>query len=189
MTGGEYIMNRFSREEMLIGKNNLEKLNKSHIAVFGIGGVGSYVCEALARAGVGTLTLIDNDVVNHTNINRQLIALESSVGKLKTAVMKNRILDINPKAIVNEINKFYLPDIKDEFPLIEYDYIVDCIDTVSGKVSLIERADILGKKIISCMGTGNKIHGEMLEMIFLPKISALSINDTFPLTVSIQSTI
>ena len=164
-------MTRFSREEMLIGKSKLEKLNNSHVAVFGIGGVGSYVCEALARAGVGTLTLIDNDVVSTSNINRQLIALESSIGKKKTAVMKERILDINPEAIVFEINKFYLPEVEAEFPLDKYDYIVDCIDTVSGKMSLIERARAMDKKIISCMGTGNKIHAEMLEIADISETS------------------
>ena len=157
-------MNRFEREETLIGEENFNKLRAIHVAVFGIGGVGGYVCEALARAGVGKITLVDHDVVSESNINRQIIALGSTIGRLKTSVMKERITDINPGAIVNEINTFYLPENADDFPISSFDYIVDCIDTVSGKISLIEMANKYNISIISCMGTGNKIHGEKLKI-------------------------
>ena len=153
-------MDRFSREKTLIGEEKFDILTSAHVAVFGIGGVGGYVCEALARAGIGEFTLIDNDDVSETNINRQIIALSSTIGKLKTTVMKERIEDINPSCIVHENNMFYLPENANEFPLNSFDYIVDCIDTVSGKISLIESANRLNIRIISCMGTGNKLHGE-----------------------------
>lgn len=157
-------MDRFSREKTLIGEEKFDILTSAHVAVFGIGGVGGYVCEALARAGIGEFTLIDNDDVSETNINRQIIALSSTIGKLKTTVMKERIEDINPSCIVHENNMFYLPENANEFPLNSFDYIVDCIDTVSGKISLIESANRLNIRIISCMGTGNKIHGEKLKI-------------------------
>lgn len=164
-------MNRFSREEMLLGAEAMEKLKNAHVAVFGIGGVGSYVCEALVRAGVGNLTLIDNDVVSETNINRQLVALESTVGVAKTKVMADRINDINPNANVSAVNMFYLPENAEDFPLDGYTYIVDCIDTVSGKLSLIERAYNSGINIISSMGTGNKLYGEKLKISDIYKTS------------------
>ena len=157
-------MDRFSREKTLIGEEKFDILTSAHVAVFGIGGVGGYVCEALARAGIGEFTLIDNDDVSETNINRQIIALSSTIGKLKTTVMKERIEDINPSCIVHENNMFYLPENAHEFPLNSFDYIVDCIDTVSGKISLIESANRLNIRIISCMGTGNKLHGEKLKI-------------------------
>lgn len=157
-------MDRFSREKTLIGEEKFDILTSAHVAVFGIGGVGGYVCEALARAGIGEFTLIDNDDVSETNINRQIIAFSSTIGKLKTTVMKERIEDINPSCIVHENNMFYLPENANEFPLNSFDYIVDCIDTVSGKISLIESANRLNIRIISCMGTGNKIHGERLKI-------------------------
>lgn len=157
-------MDRFSREKTLIGEEKFDILTSAHVAVFGIGGVGGYVCEALARAGIGEFTLIDNDDVSETNINRQIIALSSTIGKLKTTVMKERIEDINPSCIVHENNMFYLPENANEIPLNSFDYIVDCIDTVSGKISLIESANRLNIRIISCMGTGNKIHGEKLKI-------------------------
>ena len=157
-------MDRFSREKTLIGEEKFDILTSAHVAVFGIGGVGGYVCEALARAGIGEFTLIDNDDVSETNINRQIIALSSTIGKLKTTVMKERIEDINPSCIVHENNMFYLPENANEFPLNSFDYIVDCIDTVSGKISLIESANRLNIRIISCMGTGNKLHGEKLKI-------------------------
>ena len=161
---GDVFMERFIREKMIIGDDAFYKINNSHIAVFGIGGVGSYVCEALARAGVGELTLVDNDIVSKSNINRQLVALSSTIGQYKTTVMKHRINDINPYISVNEIKKFYLPENESDFPLDNYDYVIDCIDTVSAKLSLAERCTKSNIKIISSMGTGNKIHGEMLEI-------------------------
>ena len=133
-------MNRFNREKTLIGEENFSLLKSAHIAVFGIGGVGGYVSEALARAGVGEITLVDNDVVSETNINRQIVALDSTVGKLKTSVMKERIKDINPSCTVHEINTFYLPENSHEFPINNFDYIVDCIDSVRTKLALCEYA-------------------------------------------------
>lgn len=148
---------KFSRTQMLIGEAKLKKLSDCRVAVFGIGGVGGYVVEALIRAGVGAIDLIDNDTVSVSNINRQIIALNSTVGKLKTEVMRERILDINPEAKVNCINKFVLAENINEFDFSEYDYIIDAIDTVSGKLAIIEKAYFLGKPVISSMGTGNKL--------------------------------
>lgn len=147
--------NIFLRSEMLYGKNSTDILNKSKVAVFGIGGVGSYTAEALARCGVGNLTLIDNDTVSYTNINRQLVALHSTVGKLKTDVMAQRIRDINPNCNVSSVNMFYTSE--SNFDLSEYDYIVDAIDTVSSKIHLAVVAQEQNIPIISCMGAGNKL--------------------------------
>lgn len=163
-------MERFSREIMLIGQERFDKLSSAHIAVFGIGGVGSYVCEALARAGIGKMTLIDNDCVSNTNINRQLVALESTVGLPKTKVMADRILDINPACEINTVNEFYLPEKAEDFHL-DYDYVIDCIDTVSGKLSLIERCYNGKIRIISCMGTGNKLNASLLKISDIFKTS------------------
>lgn len=147
---------RFSRTKMLLGEENMEKLKCSRIAIFGLGGVGGHCAEALARCGVGHLSLIDNDTVSVTNINRQLIALSSTVGRLKTEVMRERILDINPDVDIKVFNTFYLPENADSIPLNEYDFIIDAIDTVSAKVELALRAQQYGINIISSMGTGNK---------------------------------
>ena len=162
---------KFSRIRMLIGDDGLRKLNASHVAVFGIGGVGGFVCEALARAGVGKFTLVDNDTVSESNINRQIIALTSTVGKSKTQAMKERIGDINPDANVSCINKFVLPENIDEFDFLGYDYIVDAIDTVSGKLAIIEKAYFLGKPVISSMGTGNKLDPTRFEIADINKTS------------------
>ena len=162
---------KFSRTEMLIGPEAIEKLRDSRVAVFGIGGVGGFVCEALARAGVGSFDLIDNDTVSQSNINRQIIALTSTVGRPKTEVMLERILDINPDAKVNCINKFVLPENIDEFDFIAYDYIVDAIDTVSGKLAIIEKAYSLGKPVISSMGTGNKLDPTKFQITDINKTS------------------
>ncbi len=147
---------RFSRMEMLFGEEKMNKLSQSRIAVFGLGGVGGHAAEALARCGIGHFALIDNDTVSLSNINRQTIALSSTVEKLKTEVMRERILDINPNADVKIFNMFYLPENADDFPLSEYDFIIDAIDTVSAKIELAVRAENLGVNIISSMGTGNK---------------------------------
>lgn len=149
--------NRFSRTEMLLGEPAIDRLKNARVAVFGVGGVGGYVVEALARSGVGTLDLIDNDTVNLTNINRQIIALESTVGRYKVDVAKERVLDINPEAKVNVYRTFYLPETAGEFQFEDYDYVVDAIDTVTGKLMLVEQAKAAGTPIISSMGAGNKL--------------------------------
>ena len=145
------------RTRALVGEEAVRRLSSSKIYVFGIGGVGGYVCEALARAGVGRLVLVDKDEVSVTNINRQLIALTSSVGKLKTEVMKERIVSINPEAEVTCINEFYLPNNSDSIDFSDADYAVDAVDTVSAKIEIIKRAKEWGVPVISCMGTGNKL--------------------------------
>lgn len=154
---------------MLIGKESLEKLASSRVAVFGVGGVGGFVAEALARAGVGKIDLIDNDTVSPSNINRQIIALLSTVGKLKTEVMRERILDINLDAKVECINKFVLPENINEFNFSQYDYVVDAIDTVSGKIAIIEKAYGEGIPVISSMGTGNKLDPTKFEIADINK--------------------
>jgi tRNA A37 threonylcarbamoyladenosine dehydratase len=163
--------NQFSRTKMLIGDEALRKLHNSSVAIFGIGGVGGYVAEALARAGVGTLDLIDNDTVNITNLNRQIIALHSTIGKYKVEVAKERINDINPRIIVNTYKTFFTPETTKEFDFSKYDYIVDAIDTVSGKIELVEVANKYNIKIVSSMGAGNKLHPEMFEIADIYKTS------------------
>lgn len=154
---------------MLIGAVALEKLKQKRVAVFGVGGVGGYVVEALARAGVGAIDLIDNDVVSVSNINRQIIALSSTVGKRKTEVMAERIKDINPDIKVTVHNLFYLPETPFDFSV--YDYVVDAIDTVSGKLSIIERATAGHIPVISSMGTGNKLGNAPFEVADISKTS------------------
>lgn len=161
----------FSRTEMLIGKTATQKLQNSRVAVFGVGGVGGYVAEALARCGVGMIDLIDNDRISESNINRQIIALSSTVGMIKTEVMKSRILDINSAAEVNTFNLFVLPENIDSLDLTVYDYIVDAIDTVSGKLAIIEKAYCLGIPVISSMGTGNKLDPTKFEITDIYKTS------------------
>ncbi len=155
---------QFARTELLLGKEAMDRLQKSHVAVFGIGGVGGYVVEALARSGVGGLDLIDHDKVSLTNINRQIIATLDTVGKDKVDVMKERILSINPDAAVNVSKCFYLPETADLFDLRKYSYVVDAVDTVTAKIELIMRAGKAGVPIISCMGTGNKLEPARLEI-------------------------
>jgi len=145
------------RTGMLIGEEALEKLAASRVAVFGVGGVGGYVTEALARSGVGALDLIDHDTVAESNLNRQIIALRSTIGRYKVDVMKERIADIHPDCTVRTHNIFYLPETEAQFDFTEYDYVVDAIDTVAGKLSLIEHAQAAGTPIISAMGAGNKL--------------------------------
>ncbi len=148
---------RYDRMEMICGRDAMAALRNSRVAVFGIGGVGGYVTEALARCGVGTLDLIDHDTVDITNLNRQIIALESTVGLAKVEAAKARIADIDPKITVNTYQCFYLPEEKDRFDFTQYDYIVDAIDTVTAKLALIEEAERADTPIISSMGTGNRI--------------------------------
>lgn len=157
-------MNEFSRFEMLVGLPKVQKLKNCHIAVFGLGGVGSFVVEALARSGVGKLTLIDNDTISITNINRQLFALHSTIGMKKTQVAKNRVLDINPNCEVYTIDEFYLPENADIFFNDNYDYIIDAIDTVTSKLDLAVRCYKNNIPLISCMGTGNKLDASLFEI-------------------------
>ena len=150
------MQDQFSRTRLLFGPEGMEKLKNSHVAVFGIGGVGGYAVEALARSGIGALDLIDDDKVCLTNVNRQLYATRSTVGRYKVEVAEERIRDINPDCRVRAWKTFYMPDTQDQFDFTEYDYIVDAIDTVKGKLTLVEAAKAAGTPIISCMGAGNK---------------------------------
>ena len=150
-------MNTFLRSEMLLGKENMERLKAARVAIFGVGGVGGYVAESLARTGVGNFVLVDSDTVDITNINRQIIALHSTVGRPKVEVMKERILDINPDANVEIRKCFYLPDNAHEFDFTEYSYVVDAVDTVTAKLSIIMRAKECDTPVISSMGAGNKM--------------------------------
>ena len=154
----------FTRTEMLLGTENMEKLKNAHIAVFGLGGVGGHTVEALARSGVGHFTLFDSDTVAESNLNRQIIATVETIGKQKTEAMKNRILSINPSAKIITHDIFYLPENADKFDLSEYSYIVDAIDTVSAKLELVVRAQNLSVPIISSMGTGNKLDPTQLKV-------------------------
>lgn len=154
----------FQRTGLLLGEEGLQKLEESRIAVFGIGGVGGYVVEALVRSGVGELDIIDKDTVDITNLNRQIIATRSSVGKYKVDVMEERILDINPECKVHKYKCFYLPETKDEFDFSNYDYVVDAVDTVTAKLQLIEQAKEARVPIISSMGAGNKLNPALFQV-------------------------
>ena len=155
---------KFSRFELLIGNDKMETLKNKKVIIFGVGGVGGYVAEALIRSGINNITIVDNDVVDITNLNRQIIATLDTVNKDKVEVMKKRMLSINDEANITALKKYYSPDNSDEFKLDEYDYIVDCIDTITSKIDLICKADKLNIKIISAMGAGNKINPAMLEV-------------------------
>lgn len=163
--------NQFTRTEMLLGSEAVHKLKQCRIAVFGIGGVGGYTVEALARSGVGTLDLIDNDTVSLTNINRQIIALHSTIGMYKTEAAKARLLDINPNIKINIYNTFFTRENCEEFDFSQYDYIVDAIDTVSGKIELAVQADKANVPIISSMGAGNKLDPTRFEVSDIYKTS------------------
>jgi tRNA A37 threonylcarbamoyladenosine dehydratase len=165
------MLHQFSRTELLIGEEALDKLKQSKVAVFGIGGVGSYTVEGLVRSGVGKLVLIDDDCVCLTNINRQLLATRKTVGRAKVEVMKERILEINPDVEVTIFQKFYMPDTASELIFDDYDYIVDAIDTVTGKIDLIEKAKAKNIPIISCMGAGNKLDPTKFEVADIYKTS------------------
>lgn len=165
------MIEQFSRTEMLIGKNALATLKKSRVAVFGAGGVGGYVIEALARSGVGAIDIIDNDTVSVSNINRQIIALRSTIGLLKTEVVKKRVEDINPECKVTVYETFVLPENIDTFDFGKYDYVVDAIDTVSGKLAIIEKAYNEGVPVISSMGTGNKLDPTKFSVTDISKTS------------------
>lgn len=165
------MLNQFSRTELLLGKEAMDILQSSRVAVFGVGGVGGYVVEALARSGVGTLDLIDDDKVCLTNINRQIIATTKTIGKDKVEVMRDRILDINPKAAVNVHKCFYLPETRGEFDFREYSYVVDAVDTVTAKIDLVLQAEEAGTPIISSMGAGNKLDPAGFEVADIYKTS------------------
>ncbi len=162
--GFDYIMNQFSRTELLFGKEAMNKIAAAHIAVFGIGGVGGYTAEALARSGVGTLTLVDDDRICLTNINRQIFATTKTVGSFKTDAAEERLKDINPRIIIIKRKCFYTSENASEFDFSEYDYIVDAVDTVSAKLALAENAQNAGVPIISCMGAGNKLEPTRFEV-------------------------
>ena len=165
------MLKQFSRSAILLGEGGVEKLTLSRVAVFGIGGVGGYCAEALARAGVGAIDLIDNDRVTETNLNRQIIALKSTVGRYKTEVMKERIADINPLCKVECFNVFFSDTCGDMPDFSVYDYVVDAIDTVSGKIEIISRAKRAGTPVISCMGAGNKLDPTRFEVADIDKTS------------------
>lgn len=162
---------RFSRTERIFGADGMEKLKNAHIAVFGVGGVGSYIAEALARSGVGHISLIDSDDVDITNLNRQIEALSDTVGKPKAEVMRERILQINPECEVTVHNCFFLPENSSEFDFTKYDHVADAVDTVTAKIELVMKAQREGVPIISCMGTGNKLCPAMLEVSDIYKTS------------------
>ncbi len=165
------MLNQFSRTELLIGKEGIEKLANARVAVFGIGGVGAYAVEALIRSGLGTIDIIDDDKVCITNLNRQLYATRKTVGKYKVEVAKERILDISPNATVNTYQTFYTPETEKEFDFTQYDYVIDAIDTVVGKLSLIERAKAANTPIICAMGAGNKMDPTRFEVTDISKTS------------------
>ncbi|MBR2381594.1 MAG: tRNA threonylcarbamoyladenosine dehydratase [Clostridia bacterium] len=164
-------MQKFLRTEMLLGKEAVEKLKKSRVAIFGIGGVGGYVLEALVRAGVGEIDVIDSDEVSASNINRQILATTKTVGKLKVDVAEARAKEINPDVKINKYPVFYLPETAHLFDFSKYDYVVDAIDTVSGKMELVKRANEVGTPIICSMGTGNKLDTTAFEVADIHKTS------------------
>ncbi len=170
-----------SRLAMVIGEEQLEKLKRSRIAVFGVGGVGGHVCEALVRCGIGHIVIFDNDVVSPSNLNRQIIALHSTIGQKKVEVMKNRLLDISPELEIITHDVFYGAENADDFPLTEYDYIADAIDSVPSKLELIRRAAESGTPIISSMGTGGKLDPSRLE------ISDISKTEYCPLAKTVRA--
>ena len=170
------MLTQFSRTELLFGKEAMDKLAGSKVAVFGIGGVGGYVCEALVRSGVGAFDLIDDDKVCLTNLNRQIIATRSTVGKYKTDVMRERMLDINPKVEVEVHKCFFLPENADDFPWDSYDYVVDAVDTVTAKIALVMKCKEKNIPIISSMGAGNKLDGSQFKVadIYKTKVCPLA---------------
>ena len=162
---------QFLRTAMLLGEEAIEKLQKARVAVFGIGGVGGYTVEALARAGIGRIDVIDNDTVSLSNINRQILATHSTVGMPKVEAAKKRILDINPNCDVVTHQVFYTPETEGQFEFSQYDYIVDAIDTVTGKLALVQNAHAVGTPIICCMGTGNKLDASAFQVADISKTS------------------
>ena len=164
-------MEPFSRTELLLGKQAMEKLNHATVAVFGLGGVGGYTVEALARSGVGALELIDHDTISLTNINRQILATHATVGMDKAAAARQRVLDINPQCQVTARKEFFGPDAAANFDFCKYDYVVDAIDTVTGKLALVQAAQSAGVPIICCLGTGNKLDPSKFQITDIAKTS------------------
>ncbi len=162
-------MTPLSRTELLLGSEAMSRLKTARVAVFGIGGVGGYAAEALVRSGIGTIDLIDNDQVSVSNLNRQLIATHSTIGEEKVEVMRRRLLDINPQLHVNIHKCFFLPENASNFDFSVYDYVVDAVDTVTAKIEIISRCVRCGTPVISCMGTGNKLYPEQLQLADLSK--------------------
>lgn len=165
------MQNQFSRTERLLGADAMERLKNARVAVFGVGGVGGYAIEALVRSGVGTIDIFDHDVVSVTNLNRQIIATRDTIGRYKVDVMKERALSINPDVVINAHNCFYMPDNAGEYDFSAYDYIIDAIDTVTGKIEIIMRANEAGVSVISCMGTGNKLDASAFKVADIYKTS------------------
>lgn len=167
---------QFSRTKLIYKEDGMNKLKNSSVIVFGVGGVGGYVIEALARVGIGHITIVDKDRVSVSNINRQIIALNSTIGRYKCDVMEERIKDINSNCIVDKRNCFYLPENKDEFDFSLYDYVIDCVDTVTAKISIILEAYKAGSMVISAMGAGNKVNPSMLRVsdIYKTKVDPLA---------------
>ena len=166
----------FSRTGLLLGEEGLERLRRARVAVFGLGGVGGYTVEALARAGIGTLDLIDNDTVSLSNINRQILATHATVGMAKTEAAKRRVLEINPEAVVYTYQVFYNGETAGQFDFSQYDYVIDAIDTVTGKLSLIAQAKEAGVPVISCMGTGNKLDPTGFRVADISKTSGCALS-------------
>lgn len=170
--------NQFSRTEMLLGSEAMQRLANSRVAVFGVGGVGGYTVEALVRSGVGAIDVIDNDDVSLTNINRQIIATHKTVGRAKVDVIEERALDINPNVKITKHKVFYLPETADMFDFSQYDYVVDAIDTVSGKLAIVENANKAGTPVISSMGAGNKLDPTKFEVADIYKTSVCRLAKT-----------
>ncbi|ABX41684.1 tRNA threonylcarbamoyladenosine dehydratase [Lachnoclostridium phytofermentans] len=166
-----YMENQFERSAFIIGEEGVEKLQQSHVAVFGVGGVGGYVVEALVRSGIGEITIVDNDTICLSNINRQIIATHDTVGQYKVDVMEKRIKSINPNAIIHSYRSFFLPETAEEFDFASYNYVVDAIDTVAGKLSLVEKAQAVGTPIMCSMGAGNKLDPTKFEVADIYKTS------------------
>lgn len=170
------MLNQFLRTEMLLGRDAMEKLADSRVAVFGAGGVGGYVIEALARCGIGEFDIIDNDTISLTNLNRQIIATGKTIGKYKVDVIKERIFDINPEAVVHTYKCFFLPENSSDFPFKDYSYVVDAVDTVTAKIEIVMKAKEAGVPVISSMGTGNKLDAASFKVadIYKTKVCPLA---------------
>ena len=166
---------QYTRTRLLLGQSGIEKLKNARVALFGLGGVGGYTAEALARSGVGQLDLVDDDTVSLTNLNRQMLALHSTIGEYKVDVAQKRIRDIDPTIVVRTYKTFYLPETQDQFDFTQYDYVIDAIDTVTGKLSLIAQAKAAGVPVISCMGTGNKLDATAFQVADISKTSGCAL--------------